>query len=251
MDASKFFSESYTQLDHYWTQSPEYYSFWLDKVTKLLDLHAEDFLCDIGTGQGGFTQQLVRKCHISRCLAIEPYVNVHKEFQDGLTIIKEQPIDYLKQNKPSITKVLFKQVIHHFSPEKQLELFQIIYSLLPTGGKVMVMTMPPEIEFPMFQGAKDFFKAHQIHYRECANRLKIAGFNAVVHKEDFPVSISHAGFAHLIQTRFLSDLRDFSDDELAAGIKSIPEIDLQRPEEIMQFSDSLYCIVGEKQTNSF
>lgn len=229
------------QGQHVWFHCEAYIAFWVKRIVERLALDADKRLLDLGSGDGDLAHALYEASQ-ARVLCVEPSA-MGDQTPAPLERVPAEALSFLRTNTDSFDAILLKQMIHHIRVADRPELARCLYDATAQGGRVLVLTMPPSIEFPIFEAAQAAFLKYQIHYTSIETLLKDAGFSVCVEKIEYPVSIAKNDYFQAIRERFISDLRDFSERELEAGIA---QIDAQHLEEMMQFSDALYAVMGER-----
>jgi 2-polyprenyl-3-methyl-5-hydroxy-6-metoxy-1,4-benzoquinol methylase len=153
--------------------------------------------------------------------------------------------DYVCQNQNQVrfNRILIKEAIHHVSGVR--DFFKSLYHCLQPNGKVIIVTRPQHILYPIPTKAKTIWTATQPSVSVYTDALNECGLDSVnVYTHEFPVQVSKTAWIKMIQTRTWSVLSEayFSDEELN---KAIQEID-QTHGETIQFTDRLIFIVGTR-----
>jgi SAM-dependent methyltransferase len=224
---------------HGWAKSEDYLNFWTWRIDKLLNLRNGVSFADLGCGDGELTRRLAAKYKFTKVWGVE---NQHSPNFDETITHYPHSIQQFMAEGFAPERVLLKQCLHHIPRNEWPILFTQMYNALPSGGRALILTMPPQIEFPMFGAAKDYFRRHQCHYLDVAKQLESAGFHVAICQEHYRVKIGKPDFLALIKARFISDLHHFSEEELQAGID---ELSPQLPGEL-DFDDSIFCIIALK-----
>lgn len=222
-----------------WVQSEAYLNFWTWRIRELLNLRDGVSFADLGCGTGELTKRLAGQRMLTSVWGVENHQK--PEFQPPI-IHYPHSIQQFMAEGFAPERALLNQCLHHILPHERDILFTQLYQGLPSGGRVLVLTMPPQIEYPMFGAAKDYFRRHQCHYLDIARQLENVGFHVAICREHFRVQIGKPDFLNLIKNKFISELHHFSEQELLTGIE---EIDHQLPGEL-DFDDTLFCLIGLK-----
>lgn len=231
-----------------WMHTPAYLDFWVRHIARLLKLQPTDRLLDLGGGQGDFSQALIEHTRITTpATCVDPSSGYLAAANDrpGVEPVCQTAEDYMNPCPAGVfDKILIKQAVHFVPRDHRPTFWKQLHKALTPGGHVLVLTMPPEIEYPMFSAARDLFKKGQIHYSEIEEGLTKAGLRTETSRITYPVKISADDFHTSILQRYMSDLKDFSDEELSAGIREIQEA-CGSPDPY-RFEDALYCVCGIK-----
>ena len=125
-------------------------------------------------------------------------------------------------------------------------MFTALHSKLSTGGKLLIVTRPPCVEFPFFQQALDVFAKGQDSHHVFEQELNDAGFCVKSHCISYPMSIEKARWIRMMKARFMSILAGFSEEELDAGIAEVDKA--YSGHQAITFADNLIFIVATKES---
>lgn len=206
-----------SEFNKLWSFTDEYKAWAVDRIGKHLDLKTSDIFVDIGGGTGTFTDLLSTRFKPKKSYCVEPeeqMCSVARSYESFETICGDAFSFTL-----SYSKVLFKEVIHHI--EDRDRLFSKIFASIDDGGALLIYTRPQEIRFPLFEKAKEQFYVNQPDYNIMVEELRLAGFSVEVVSESFTFKLPREEWHAMLRSRFMSDLRSFSDDEIEEGIKEI------------------------------
>lgn len=225
-----------------WQFSDPYKDFVIARIQRFLKLSADDTLVDIGGGTGSFTERLADENSLSKAYCIEPS-------KEMCTVALQQPhITALNTDSDGFialeldySKMLLKEVIHHLHDRPLF--WKNVYPQLPIFGKILIITRPQEVEFPFWNGAKEAFKAHQPSLSLLKSELESGGFEVSVSVETHQFQLSKEDWYTMLRHRFMSDLSEFSDEEINDGIN---EIDPLYPNNIITIKDNLLFITATK-----
>ena len=93
----------------------------------------------------------------SNVLCVEPS-SFGEQTPDHLERIKAGALEFLKSNDRKFDAILLKQMIHHIPVDSRDDLANRLYEACNANAKVLVLTMPPTIEFPIFEAANQAFQ---------------------------------------------------------------------------------------------
>lgn len=241
---SNHFDSIADDFNRIWTFSPEYKDFVHQHILEKLELGKDDVLADIGGGTGTFTARLAEDSGARHVYCIEPsrpMCDIASQ-QPGIKAICCDAHAVLTLDL-GITKVLFKEVIHHITDRKRF--FKALYEILPYGGKVLIITRPQEILFPFFDKAKQKFAENQPPLEQISDELLSCGFEVKTELDEHTFYLSKREWFDMLRNRFMSDLGSFSDAEIETGIQ---QIDARFDDSTLLFCDRLIFIVGNKQS---
>jgi len=204
-----------------WKFSDDYKIWAVQKIGYYLALNNNDILVDIGGGTGTFTDMLSKKFSPKKAYCVEPeqrMCDIAKNHSSFTTICSDT-FYFINTLKYHYSKMLFKEVIHHLDNRKKL--WNDIFNTIEDNGRILIYTRPQNINFPLFQKAKDEFFKNQPHYDSIVNELKDIGFNVEVSTESFSFKLSKEEWYEMLKAKFMSDLSVFSDEDIMEGIKEL------------------------------
>lgn len=155
-------------------------------------------------------------------------------------------------------QVLLKEVCHHFSDSDRKRIFQGFYNGLTTFSavqddgtpSVLIITRPQrEIDYPLWDQARDVWARNQPSCEQFVEELKLAGFVNIQHSiETYPCEIPLERWQSMIRQRFWSTFSNFTDDDLNEACQKIAETETDRIDKngVLHFEDRLLFITAEK-----
>lgn len=152
-------------------------------------------------------------------------------------------------------KVLLKEVAHHFDSSTRVDIFRGIYGGLETSKdtsstSLLIITRPQiEIDYPLWDEARQVWKENQPSAQDFCNDLKTAGFVDIQHSvEAYPCEIDMNRWQSMVKGRFWSTFSNFSDDELRDACNRIAEDYKDRIDDkgALHFEDRLVFISARK-----
>lgn len=225
-----------------WYFSDDYKDFVIQHIIHDLNLSNDDILADIGGGTGTFTSRLAIEASLEKAYCIEPASAMCAEASklNNITAICTDGHTFLSHQIP-FTKLLLKEVIHHIN-EREL-FWHNLREALPNKGSLLIITRPQHIAFPFFDAAKEAFARNQPPHEDIVKELKKCDFSVTSSHRSHTFSLSKENWYEMLRHRFMSDLGDFSDQEIEEGILEIEE---KHPESMITIIDHLIFITATK-----
>lgn len=242
MNTSNHFDSIAEHFNRIWYFSDDYKDFVISHILNDLKFTPDDILADIGGGTGSFTARLHNEGAFGRAYCIEPSAPMCDEASkfSNITTVCTDAHGFLKQNIP-FTKMLLKEVIHHITDRETFWLNA--YNSLPYGGKLLVITRPQQISFPLFDAAREAFARNQPPHEIIETELLKSGFDIHTSHRSHTFALNKKSWYEMLRHRFMSDLGVFSDQEIDEGIK---EIESRYDGEMIDIIDHLIFITADK-----
>lgn len=242
MSTSNHFDSIAKAFNRIWYFSDDYKDFMIKHIKYDLSLSNEDTLADIGGGTGTFTSRLANENHLKNAYCVEPSEAMHQEASQ-LTNITAMCVDAhtFLSKKIFFNKILLKEVVHHIDERERF--WKNLYATLPNEGKLLIITRPQNIAFPLFKAAKEAFAQNQPLHTIFELQLKACGFKVITTLRKHPFTLSKEIWYEMLRHRFMSDLGIFSDEEIEAGIR---ELEIIYPEKTIDIIDNLIFITAVK-----
>ncbi|WP_447041736.1 methyltransferase domain-containing protein [Streptomyces sp. DSM 118878] len=218
-----------------WAHSPAFVSWMNRRIGIRLDLQPQDRAADIGCGSGLYARSMAE--HALTVVCVDPstkmlaklpttpsFVPVRASIEDLATGSVQLP------HAGRLDGVLAKDVIHHARDVPMA--LRTLASLLAPGGRLVIVTWPLRIDYPLFDKAVKKHEQAYIDPEDMARVLTGCGLRVEVTCERYPLSIPKKQWLAWVANRFMSLLCTFDDDELADGLR---EIDTRHPGPVIEF----------------
>lgn len=212
----KSLAERYNDFLYY---SPEFVRTLTSKMIEKLELRNTDSLVDLGCGTGMYSLDIIKQVQLRKVIAVDPYPEMLKQIpEDTDTNIHTVVSDALSFSKqPGIyDKILIKEAIHHI-PEGE-ELFNCLFNRLRKGGILLLVHVPPEVEYPLFQKALDRCKECHADPHELLEQLKNTGFRVEQDFIDYAHSIPKQKYFAMVKNCYMSALTSLGEQEIIDGL---------------------------------
>ncbi|MGP3979611.1 class I SAM-dependent methyltransferase [Streptomyces sp. KR80] len=234
--------------DDTWGHRPAYVDWMADGIQRRLNPRPGEWIADIGAGTGLFLNRLLPYAttltpvvcvdpsaamlgRLPRDPRIHPLQATAEELATGRAALPCDALDVL----------VIKEAVHHFN-DLDDTLAGLADRLSPTG-RILIVTLPPKLTYPLFQAALSRFADGQPVPETIAATLRRAGLTTTVAIDEFPVAIDRDRWLRLVAGRWMSVLSTFSDAELDRGLEEIAE---QHPEQRLEFADQFAFILAQK-----
>lgn len=229
-----------------WADRPKYVAWMAGRLMTWLSPAPGERIADIGSGTGLFLARLVETVSADTpVVCVDPSQPMLDLLPDDPRLVPlrataeqiasgEVPLPY-----DSVDAFVFKEVIHHVQ-DLPTTLRGLAERLRP-GGRILVVSLPPRLDYPLFTAALERFARNQPEPASVVAAMRDAGLETEHETEEYHVEIDREQWLDLVRNQWMSVLSTFSDDELAAGIEEIRD---RHPEEELTYTDRFAFIRG-------
>ncbi len=247
-DTSAHYEKVAETYDETWAHRPDYVEWMNAHIDDRLELSPGERVADIGAGTGLFLSHLAE--HVTSdtpIVCVDPFQAMldqvpkdprlrtiratAEEVADGRAALPYEEVD----------AIVIKETIHHVQDIPGT--LRGLAGLLRPGGRLLVVTLPPRLEYPLFQAALDRFAAHQPEPEDLVTSLRAAGLDAEVTYDEFRVTVDRDRWVNLVAGEWMSVLNTFSEAELQAGLDEMRE---RHPAGELSFPDRFAFVLGVK-----
>ena len=203
------------------TYSPGFVRTLTTKMVAKLRLVPGDRLVDLGCGTGIYTTDLLDQVPLQQpVLGVDPYSEMLDSIPEDAHVerICEDALAFSRR-AGRFDKVLIKETIHHI--DDRAELFANIHERLNPGGVLLLVHVPPAVQYPLFQAALERCLGWHAEPDELVEELGDAGFRVERDHLDYRHTMPKDRYHDMVRHCYMSVLTSFSDDELAAGIREM------------------------------
>lgn len=234
--------------DGNWAHSGEYVEWMNHHIATDLAVPDGARVADVGAGTGLFVQGLLPHISPERpLLCIDPIKQMLDQLPDdprlrpvhaGVEAVVDgtQPLPY-----PQFDAVLCKETIHHAADVPAA--VRGMSRLLAPGGRVLIVSLPPHIDYPLFPEALERFAARHPEPDDMAAAMRAEGLTATVTYRDFKVSVDREHYVNLVRRQWMSVLSTFTDEEMDAGCARMRR---DHPEPVLNFVDRFAFVLGDR-----
>jgi len=206
------------QYDEFLQYSPDFVRTLTAKMVRMLDLRPTDRLVDLGCGTAIYSADVLEQVPLRQPVTgVDPFPEMLERIPDGVRVtplcmgaveFSELPGEY--------DKVLVKEAVHHVTDRPAL--FRNLHRRLPPGGILLLVHVPPRLDYPLFEKALRRCEEWHADPDELAKQLDAAGFRVERDAVDYPLAIPRDMYFRMVQNRYMSVLSSFSDEEIQEGL---------------------------------
>jgi hypothetical protein len=235
-------ADSYEQAFFY--EPGEYSAYLCAKVRERLGLDRpphQRTLLDIGGGTGNFTEMLLANAKEMTAIVVDPFlIDSSRRSLPNIQFVKGSA-EAMKVDVAAVDcwwrqgyhQVLLKEVVHHIDQTDRVEVFRGIRNGLeavPDIPSLLIITRPQvEIDYPLWDAARDVWKQNQPSEAVLLNELREAGYtNVQCTVEAYPCKIELKRWQQMVKGRFWSTFSNFTTKELDAACLLIGEQEKHR-----------------------
>lgn len=178
------------QYDDFWANSSEFIYFLTQAIIENLQLKLTDVLVDLGCGTGIYSKAIRTQINLeNKIICVDPSDKMLEKIPNNSyyqTVVKDA-IEFAHE-PGNYDKILIKEMIHHINDKEKL--LTGLFNRLHDQGILLIILLPPTIEYPLFQQALSVYESVQPHYNNLVNLCEKIGFKTTVNFIDYHVSIS-------------------------------------------------------------
>lgn len=242
----------YAQLadtyDDTWSHRPEYLDWMAGHMRHRMRLRPGEWIGDIGAGTGLFLRRLLPYAtEQTPVVCVDPSAAMLARLpRDPRLHPVEATAEDLAAGRvelpcPAFDALVVKEAVHHFTDLP--ETLAGLAGRLAPGGRILIITLPPKLDYPLFATALDRFAAHQPEPETVANALRRAGLSVTISTEEFQVTIDRDHWLSLVANRWMSVLSQLSAEELDRGLAEIAD---EHPPGELRFTDRFAFVLGRR-----
>lgn len=233
--------------DENWVTNSEAFNGWMsERILEALDLRAGDRVVDLGCGTGIFSNALAAQ--VQEVICVDPssqmlaqlpktggvFVPVQASAEDAASGAVRLPYD-------QVDAILIKEALHHVRNRETV--VAGLARLLAPGGRMLAVTLPTVIDYPLFRRALEVFTEDQPDPADIAGAMQAAGLAVELTYHTYRRQFARDRYVAMVRNRHMSLLSKFDDIELENGIR---EIEREHPEEVLEFDDRFAFVLGRR-----
>lgn len=248
-DTTEHYNRLAEKYDENWAHRLDYVDWMAERIAERLRLQKGERMLDLGSGTGLFLKEIVKNATPETpIICADPFQSMLDQVPDDpryrtLCASAEDitsgavPLPY-----ETLDVVGCKETIHHVK-DIPGTLKWLVERLNP-GGRILLVSLPPRLEYPIFTAALDRFAENQPDPDKLAADMRAAGLRAELTYEEWPVTVDREAYIDLVRRQWMSVLSTFSEAEIEEGVKEIRE---RYPEGAIHFTDRFAFVYGVKE----
>ena len=205
--------------DELWTYSDEYIDELTSNIIDVLDMRSSHVLADVGGGTGLYARRIVDRLQpYSPIFVVDPSPAMLEGLGDepGVCTVQATAHAFAQECDVKIDRILLKEVVHHFD-DLQASL-KALSGTLSAHGRMLVIMLPPTIDYPLFGAALKRYEELQPHYDEVVAAMEKAGLSVSVEERTINYEVPKSRYLEMTRRRYMSVLSEFDDAALVAGV---------------------------------
>ncbi len=213
-------AEAYDEFLYY---SPDFVRTLTTRMIEHLQLGGNDRLADVGCGTAMYTLDILEQVPLRNpALGVDPYPEMLAAIpaDANITPLALDALTFSRQDHP-YDKVLVKETIHHV--DDRPEFFANTFARLPEGGRMLLVHVPPDVKYPLFQAALDRCLGWHADPDELQEQLVDAGFTVVRDAVDYHLALPTPTYFKMVRNCYMSVLSSFEEEELLEGLAEMDE----------------------------
>lgn len=214
------------------------------KMAEMLRLKEDDVLVDLGGGSGIYTAALLDQVELREpVILVDYFAAMLEQVPDDLPVEKVNMDALAFAAEPRrYDKVLIKETVHHIDDRPLL--MRRLYERLEPGGALLLVHVPPDLDYPLFEDALERAKSWHADPDELEAQLGAAGFETDRDAVDWRHRLPKQRYFDMVASGYMSVLSSFSDEELRRGVEEMAET--YADTEVLEFTDHFDYLVGYK-----
>jgi SAM-dependent methyltransferase len=209
--------------DEFLYYSDEFVRALTTKMIDKLQLAPNDVLADIGCGTAMYSLDILKQVRLENpIIGVDPYAEMLACIPPESLIapIAEDALTFSRRDV-RFDKVLVKETIHHV--DRREEFFANIHARLPSGGKLLLVHVPPDVKYPLFDAALERCLRWHADPNRLAEQLAAAGFTVARDSLDYRHVLPKQHYFQMVRSCYMSVLTSFDASEIEAGLAEMAD----------------------------
>jgi trans-aconitate methyltransferase len=219
---NKVLDTHYTRLakdyDSFLYYSPDFVRALSSKMIEMLQLRPQDIFVDLACGTGMFSLDILKQVPLEKpAIGVDPYSQMLAKIPRGVPINTVQTDGLQFSRIPGhYDKILIKEAVHHITEREQL--FANLHERLNPGGILLLVHVPPGVQYPLFRKALERCRDWHAEPDELTSQLEGAGFRVTRDSLDYAHAIPREHYFKMVENCYMSALTSLTDTELCEGL---------------------------------
>lgn len=213
-------------------------------MIKKLGLEPDHRFVDLGGGTGLYTAAILEQVPLQHPpLLVDPVEAMLEQAPRDL-VVERLHTDALAfaARAGTYDKVLMKESVHHI--DDRALLFERLFERLAPNGSLLLVHVPPKIDYPLFDAARERALSWHADPDELVSLLDRAGLAVERDVFEYGHAIPKEQYFSMVEDCYMSVLSTFEDHELEQGLAEMEERHAGR--EVLEFTDRFDLITGHK-----
>ena len=240
----KHYSRLADDYDEFLYYSPEFVRTLTQKMLDKLNLQPDDTVVDLGCGTGMYSIDMLKQVTLNKpVIGVDPFEEMLAQIPDDapITPIAEKALDF-SERAGEYDKVLIKETIHHV--EERPQFFSNMYERITDEGVMLLVHVPPDVQYPLFQAALDRCLGWHADPDELVEQLTDTGFSVERDALDYTHRLPKEHYFKMVSGCYMSVLTSFADEELAKGLAEMQK--QYADTDVLEFVDHFDYIAATK-----
>lgn len=232
------------KYDKFLYYSPEFVRRLTQKMVEKLKLQPSDHLVDLGCGTGMYSIDMCRQVPLEKpVLAVDPFPEMLAHIPSDAPL-EPLALDALgfAEREGTYDKILMKEAVHHV--EDRARLFRGLNERLAPGGRLLLVHVPPRVQYPLFRRALERCLEWHADPDELVRLLQAEGFAVDRDGLDYEHNIPKDHYLAMVEGRYMSALSSLTDEEIEAGLVEMRET--YADQDMLRFVDHFDYITAVK-----
>lgn len=233
--------------NEHWAYDPDCVRRFSRAMIDALRLTRSDAIADIGCGTGLYTQQIHEDVRPARpILCVDPVAAMLDQIPASLglrpLLARAEDLASGRVALPDadpLDAIIVKESVHHMAARQ--DTVHGLIRLLSNHGRILIVMLPKATNHPLFRAAHERFQELQPDPEEIGELVAGAGLRSSVSFRTFHVAIERERYIHMLESRYMSVLGEFSESELQAGIEQFRR---SYRDPVLRFDDHFAFVKG-------
>jgi ubiquinone/menaquinone biosynthesis C-methylase UbiE len=241
-------NEHYSRLaeryDDYLHYSDDFIRALTSKMIDKLQLQKGDRFVDLGCGTGMYSLDILEQVALDHpVIGVDPFPQMLAKIPKEAPITAV-PLDALAFSAQDGTydKILMKEAVHHV--DDRARLFSNLFESLSAGGRLLLVHVPPKVDYPLFDKALERALGWHANPDELVALLQRTGFQVERDGLDYQHSIPKERYFQMVERCYMSVLSSFTADEIREGLAEMER--KYKDVTTLRFVDHFDYITGAK-----